>query len=275
MNVKKISTILSKPSVLAPTVFLAVGSGKTVMDYNNSTPQRKKRTLVKDTVILTGSAVGFMLARPLSQSLCRLGSLNGTILKNTEYVITQSFAAAINTLAGIAGAVGANRLAYKYILNKPSFQIKTEEQSKGPDSPIGLNNKVFSRFEYVNKPAVETANAILSLPNMNYFYAPMVALTGMSVAKTKGNNNQIKRAAKEVIANSLIPTFLVSAVSLFVHNKNNYVKYPALLSALVVGSYAGNKIAEKYEDKLDETIASVNFKGLNFKKSDNITKESN
>ncbi len=272
MNIKKISTVFTKPSVLAPTVFLAVGTGKTVLDYNNSSPQKKKRTLAKDTAILLGSAAGFMLVRPLSQAICRHGSLNGTILKNTEYVISQSVAATINTLAGIAGAVAGNRLAYRYILNKPYFSVKSEDKSKESYTAFRLNNKVFSKFDYVNKPAVETANAILSLPNMNYFYAPMVALTGMSVAKTQGNNNQIKRTAKEVIANTLIPTFLVSAVSLFVHNKKNYVKYPALLAALAAGSYGGNKIAEKYEDKLDETISSVNFKGLNFKKSDKTVK---
>lgn len=270
MNIKKISTVLTKPSVLAPTVFLAVGTGKTVLDYNEAKPQKKKRILAKDTAILIGSAAGFMLFKPLSNLICRFGNVNGNIIKNTEYVITQSIAAAINTLGGILGAVAGNALAYKYVLNRPYFAVKQDDKSESRYTPFWQNNKVFTKFDYVNKPAIETANAVLSLPNMNYFYAPMLALTGMSVAKTQGNSNQIKRTAKEVIANSLIPTFIVSAVSLFVHNKKNYIKYPSLLAALVVGSYCGNKIAEKYEDKLDETISSVNFRGLNFKKKNNI-----
>ena len=38
MNIKRIATALTRPRVLAPTVFLAVGTGKTMLDYEKAKP---------------------------------------------------------------------------------------------------------------------------------------------------------------------------------------------------------------------------------------------
>ena len=109
---------------------------------------------------------------------------------------------------------------------------------------------------------------MLSLPGMSVFTAvPMIALTGMSVAKLDGYNNKIKRTSKELIANSLIPSLLVAGVSLAVENKKNYIKYPALLAALIGGAYAGREVADLYQDKLDETIDSIDFQNIDFKRA--------
>ena len=100
--------------------------------------------------------------------------------------------------------------------------------------------------------------------------APILALTGLSVAQTEGYNNKIKRTAKELIANSLVPTVLISATSLAVENKKWYIKYPALFGGLTVGSYAGKKFSEKYHDKWDDAIDSINFENINLKQAFNF-----
>ena len=94
----------------------------------------------------------------------------------------------------------------------------------------------------------------------------MIALTGFSVADTKGYHNKLKKTTYELLANVLIPTIFVSATGLFVHDKKSLVKYPALFLALVGGSYAGEFVASSFKDKIYKTIDGMNFNFDNVKK---------
>lgn len=268
MNIKQVSKALSSPRFLAPTVFLAVSTGKTMHDYDKARPTKKKTVLVKDTAMLTGSLVGFLVTNPVANTLCKKNVFNKVVLKQTEYILKQTAGAVAVTLGGILGAIGANELAHKYILNKPYFKQKEAEDKKVIEHKVLVESNVFQNFNYVNQQFKQTAFTVLALPNMSLLTAaPMLALTGMSVAKTEGYNNKIKRTAKELIANSLVPTVLISGVSLAVDNKKWYIKYPALFVALTVGSLAGRKVAEKYHNKWDDAIDSIDFKNINFKRA--------
>lgn len=275
MNIRNVATIITKPRIITPTVFLAVGTGKTLLDYEKSKPDNKKRLLAKNTAMLCGSLAGFLAMNPVSRLICKMPSSPKTIINSTRYIATQSIAGVLNTFAGILGAVIANEFIHKLLLNKSCFSKKpiadnnlknTPEQQK--NTGLFAQSNVFKNFNYVNQPAQYTAGALLSLPTVSAFTtAPMIALTGISVANTKGYNNKIKRTAKELITNSLIPTVLVSATSLLVNKKKGYIKYPALLSALTTGSFIGNILAKRYQDKLFETIDSIDFQNINFKRT--------
>lgn len=268
MNIKQVSKALSSPRFLAPTVFLAVSTGKTMHDYDNARPSKKKTVLVKDTAMLTGSLAGFLVTNPIANALCKKNVFNKVVLKQTEYILKQTAGAVAVTLGGILGAIGANELAHKYILSKPFFKQQEIADKKALEHKVLVESNVFQNFNYVNQQFKQTAFSVLSLPNMSLLTAaPMLALTGMSVAKTEGYNNKIKRTAKELIANSLVPTVLISGVSLAVDNKKWYIKYPALFVALTVGSLAGRKVAEKYHNKWDDAIDSIDFKNINFKRA--------
>lgn len=274
MNIKHITSALTKPRILAPTVFMAVATGKTMLDYEKAKPEKKRVILAKDSSMLLGSLAGFLLINPLTRRLCKNSNINKSIVNNTRYVFAQSVSAMLNTLAGIAGAVCGNELVHKYVLNRPYFAPKTPKDVQAQalqaaaGNPLFIQSKVFKNFNYVNESAQYTAGALLSLPYVsNFTTAPLIALTGMSVANTHGYSNKVKRTAKELIANSLIPTILVSAVSLMVNNKKGFIKYPSLLGALITGSVAGNLLAKRYQDKLYETIDSIDFQNINFKRA--------
>lgn len=273
MNIRQITSALTKPRIIAPTVFMAVATGKTMLDYEKAKPEKKRRILAKDSAMLFGSLAGFMLMNPLTRRLCKNPNINKSVINSTQYILTQTVSAVLNTLAGITGAVCANELVHKYVLNRPAFtpDVKPENKTNTPASsgaPLFVQSNVFKNFNYVNQSAQYTAGALLSLPSVsNFTTAPLIALTGMSVANTNGYNNKIKRTAKELIANSLIPTVLVSTVSLMVNNKKGVIKYPALLGALATGSFAGNMLAKRYQEKLYETIDSIDFQNINFKRA--------
>lgn len=287
MNVRpqKLATILTKPRILVPTVFMAVGTGKTMLDYEKAKPEKKRRIFAKDSAMLLGSLAGFLLMKAPAKWLCgKESNIPKNILQSTSYVIKQSVAGALSTLGGIVGAVCGNEVVHKFVLDKPYFNEKPKvepqeetankktgkEDAKAKDSfdKFFAENKVFEKFNYANKHAAQTAGFFLSLPGVSNFSAPpMIALTGMSVAKMEGYNNKIKRTSKELIANCLIPSLLVSAVSLAVSKKTGYIKYPAILASLVAGSFAGTKLADLYQNKLDETIDSIDFQRITFKRN--------
>lgn len=271
MNIKQVSKAITSPRVLAPTVFLAVSTGKTLQDYEKAKPSKKKNVLVKDTAMLTGSLLGFIATNPIAKALCNKNHFNKIVLKQTEYIARQSTGAVAVTFGGILGAVLANDFAHKFILNRPYFKKQTQQEQQTEKNKILFESNVFQNFNYVNKQFKQTAFTVLSLPNMSLLTAaPILALTGLSVAQTEGYNNKIKRTAKELIANSLVPTVLISATSLAVENKKWYIKYPALFGGLTVGSYAGKKFSEKYHDKWDDAIDSINFENINLKQAFNF-----
>lgn len=197
-------------------------------------------------------------------------------LKNTEHVLKETIAGTINTFAGILGAVYTNEVMQKYVLNKPPFAVSPSTTSTGEPQKAHVN-KVQSLMHHpmlMKHPtaaaATETASVtasrifetIADLPAMRAFEKPMVALTGFSVADTKGYHNKFKKASYELLANALIPTIFVSITSLLTAKTKWFVKYPAMVASLGVGATIGTKIADKYKDAIDERIDDIDMKHI-------------
>jgi len=270
ININRFNKLINHPSLLAPTVFISIGAGKMLLDYQKSEPQKKKQVLAKDAAILTGSVLGFALMNPLTSRLCSKYLLNiqNKIVNNTEFVLKQSISAVLNTFAGVVGAVYSNALMEKYVLNKKYFCPPPINSEVNPD--VQKANNTFKKFLSISpNVATKAANRFVSnisdIPSMRVFSAPMIALTGFSVANTEGYHNKLKRTTNEIIANSLIPTAFVSIVSLFVNNKKNLIKIPSLLSALALGSFVGSLVAEKSQKLIGQKIDSIDLKYLALK----------
>ena len=313
--IKPIANIISNPRVLGPTVFVAVGTLKTVKDYKEAKVEEKKMILLKDSAILTGSIFSFAVVSKFTKYLCnqkivnsllkfissfflkskklqtvknnKIVSTTKKIVENTEYVLKEAIAGTINTFAGVLGAVYANAIVQKYVF--PKMDVKQNnnilvsdkdsanaEDTVSSESNIVLDKKqnienfvktsnVFEKFfNQDNSIAIDTfrkvAYSLPDLGNIKVLEKPMVALMGYSVAETKGYHNKFKKTSYELLANTLIPTILVSAVSLFVKDKKPLIKYSSLFSALCVGLILGQVSADKVKDKLDKTIDSIDMK---------------
>lgn len=324
---------LTRPSFLSPAVFLGIGAAKTVSDYRKAPNDEKAQTLLRDVSILAGSVSAFALISPVTNAFCNTKFFNlfldGTKLllskvfkksikpnkvmehtksfvDYTEYVVKQAIAGTLNTLAGIAGAVGADFAMEKYVLSKPPF-LKTSEKLQDDkktlvedgvvdESPVvqseessavlndvplvdggeivdvessNLKNvkekgyfsssNVFNKFDYSGKDvAKKAANRVVStvsdIPEMKMLSSPMIALTGFSVANTDGYNNKIKKTSYELLANTMIPTLFVTAVSVIVENKRALIKYPSLLTSLLVGAFCGKKVADNLQESMNKKI---------------------
>ena len=87
MNVRpqKLATILTKPRILVPTVFMAVGTGKTMLDYEKAKPEKKRRIFAKDSAMLLGSLGGFLLMKAPAKWLCgKESNIPKNILQSTS-----------------------------------------------------------------------------------------------------------------------------------------------------------------------------------------------
>lgn len=304
--------MISNPRVLGPTVFVAVGTLKTVKDYKEAKVEEKKMILLKDSAILTGSIFSFAVVSKFTKYLCnqkivnffikfissfldkskklkaiknnRIVSTTKKIAEHTEYVLKESFAVTINTFAGVVGAIYANAIMQKYVfpkmllknnnyklISEKNLDVKVQDEKRNElDEKQNIENfvkpsNVFEKFNFQNNSiAVDTFRKVAySLPDLGdikVFEKPMAALMGYSVAETKGYHNKFKKTSYELLANTLIPTILVSAVSIAVKNKKPLLKYSALFAALCLGLITGKLVADGVKDKLDKTIDSIDMK---------------
>lgn len=267
MNIKlsHISKYITHPAVLAPTVYIGIGASKMLLDYQKAEPHEKRKTLVKDVAILAGSVLGFALMSPITSLFSKKELFSNKLIKDTSYVIKQSLAATLNTLAGVTGAVYANELMKKFVLNKSYFCPPPVWNEDNPETQKAKN--IFKSFSSITQhSATKTANRVVTnlsdIPSMSVLSAPMIALTGFSVANTEGSHNKLKKTTKEILANTLIPTIFVSITSLFVGNKKNIIKIPAIIGALILGSHIGMVTAEKTQHAVGKKIDSMNLKYL-------------
>ena len=271
MNIKSITNTITKPNVLAPAAFLSIGTGKVYYDYKKEQPTSKKRVLIKDSAIIAGSILGFLLVNPLTKFICKNYTIQNKVMKASEYILAQAFAGTINTFAAIAGAIYSNELVHKYFLDNPKYpNLNTKNVSADKSAGIIQQSSVFKNFNYVNTQfASTTANAMLStalyVPAMKVFNTPIMALSGFSVANTKGYHNKLKKTTYELLANTMIPSLIISGVSLFVDKKKPVVKYPALFASICAGSYAGVNVANQFKQQLDEKIDGLNLNYLKIK----------
>lgn len=270
MNIKPnyIHKFITHPAVLAPTVYVGIGASKMFLDYQKAKPHEKKKTLARDAAILAGSVIGFALMNPLTSLFSKKELFSNKIIKDTTYVIKQTLAATLNTFAGITGAVYANELMKKYILNKSYFcppPVWNEDNIETQKA-----KSIFKNFSTITQhSATQTANRVVTnlsdIPSMSVLSAPMIALTGFSVANTEGYHNKLKKTTKEILANTLIPTIFVSITSLFVGNKKNIIKIPSIITALILGSHVGMITAEKTQSAVGKKIDSMNLEYITLK----------
>lgn len=269
-NLSRINKLITHPSILAPTVFIGIGASKTFWDYQKAPAFEKKQVFAKDVAILAGSVLGFAFMNPLTSKLCKTHfvPLSNKFLHHFEYVMKQSTSAVLNTFMGVMGAVSANALMQKYVLNKRFFcppPVNIEDNTDFKKANNTFKNFITITPNVATKAANRMLTNISDIPSMKVFSAPMIALTGFSVANTDGLRNKLKRTTNEILANSLIPTVFVSVTSLLVGNKKNIIKIPALVASLGLGSFTGMFVADRSQKTIESKIDSINFKKLPLK----------
>lgn len=198
-----------------------------------------------------------------------------TSLETTETIFKDCIAGVLNTFFGFLGAIYSSALMKKYVLNKPFFNpepTSPKEENKTADQSryngYFQNSQVFQNFN-MNSDTAKTVKhittTVLGMPQVKIFDTPLMAVSGISIAETKGYHNKFKKTTYSLLAYTLVPTFFYSLMTAFVKNAKPIIKYPLLIASLIGGTYAGKAIGDKYKDKIDKEIDKIDMRYIAIK----------
>lgn len=240
----KINSYLDKflnSSLLSSSIFIASGIHKTYKDYKTAEPGYKDRFLVKDCVVLSGTALG-MLAHQ---------KINGKIVR--KYGLDKKLPAYLNDFlkgftlfaSGILGALGMDFLLSKSGFEQPEGKVQSSKNKveKYIDSNImripdkDIKNAVYSR--------------VTDMPQMSIFTSSLIGAYAIDLSKDREFNSRLKHTTICLINNSLIPLLLLTTSSTLTKSLKAIYRIPIVFSSLVGGTVMINKATEKYIKNLD------------------------
>lgn len=185
-------------------------------------------------------------------------------LNSIERAVKDCIGSSFVTLAAFGGGLASNAVLTKFIFQKhkniePSEKATiTTEKIKQEDE---IEQKRIARYmKYVDeKIAKDSANNAFSaiikdIPTLKMLDKPLVALAGFDIIKEKTFEDRFKRTTHELIANTLIPTFVISITSVLTERMQNFIRVPLLFLGAVGGAYAGKNIGEKVKNKFPEHL---------------------
>lgn len=260
MKVNKALDKFVNSSMLSASIFVGSGAYKTYKDYKNSDEKYKNKFLLKDTVVLSGAALGMLANRSASREIERhkyfkkaAKSLTKYLINHkkltkpflyTEKIVKDLMSNFLMFSSGILGALGADYLLSKTGFEQPENNIQIEEQ-----------NKIVRYFDETLTKNVNTEikeavySRITDMPQMNVFTTSLIGSQAIDLSKDREFDKRLKNTTKCLINNSLMPLFFLSTSSaLTKHMKAGY-RIPIIFSTLVGGTMLTNKIVEKMNDK--------------------------
>ena len=268
-------------------VFGVTGVSKLASDYKNAPENKKDFVLLRDSLILGGTALGvgaYSLARngvmknkQLQNKAKTLRQIlfkpfkNKKIEKPAKYIgmhakniITNCADNALMLGCGILGAIGADYgIRYSHLgKNK-----KLKKLSRSGEDKIGsfynyetriLDNLKNSRFNNDLENAVGSEiksniySRVTDLPAMKMFSKTMVGMQGFEVIEEKTFRKRMKHATSCLVTNSLIPLFFLSTATSLTKKMNLVLRAPIIFASLVGGTMYTNKAIKNYEKHHEE-----------------------
>ena len=185
-------------------------------------------------------------------------------LNSIERAIKDCATASLITLAAFGGGLASNSLLTKFIFKKhknidktEKAEITTEEIQQESENE---KKRIARYMKYVDGTiAKDSANNAFSaiikdIPTLKMLDKPLVALAGFDIIKEKTFEDRFKRTTHELIANTLIPTFIISIASVTTQTMKNFIRVPILFLTAFGGAYAGKHIGEKVKNKFPEHL---------------------
>lgn len=203
-------------------------------------------------------------AKFLYKPVSATGSAVKYSLNSIERAIKDCIGAAFLTLSAFGGALGANALLTKIIFKKrknpEQKPEKTISQEEFKENTKKEEKRIARYMKFVDdKIAKDSANNAFSaiikdIPALKMLDKPLVALAGFDIIKEKTFEDRFKRTTNELIANTLIPTFIISIATAITQNMHNFIRFPLVVLSAVGGAYAGKQAGEKVKNKFPEHL---------------------
>ena len=92
------------------------------------------------------------------------------------------------------------------------------------------------------------------LEDIKMLQYPLTALDALEIYSAKNADERARMTAYELIANTMMPTIFVSVGNSLTKNFTKFQKIPVVASFLVLGLYAGHKLAVLFNNRVTPNI---------------------
>ena len=107
-----------------------------------------------------------------------------------------------------------------------------------------------SAYDRTDLPRIRSGD----LPKTNIGKLFYLSGWGFDIIKEKTFEDKFKKTTHELIANTLIPTFIISAVTAITQNMHNVIRIPLIILSAVGGAFAGKHVGEQVNDRFPEHL---------------------
>ena len=264
---KTFDKIINSP-YLSASIFLASGGYKIYDDYRIADEKYKKKFLIKDSVVLSGSALGMLAERGLTKKISKSKWYHKTIHKASENIlhisniknvqtsldytkaIVKNFLSNFTLFAsGILGALGMD-----YLLSKTGFEQpkRTSRNHVREKSKIGkyIDNNISRIMDKDTKE--EMYSRVTDMPQMKMFTTGLIGTQAIELAKDKEFDKRLNHTTKCMINDSMLQLFFLSTSGTLTRNMRSIYRVPIIFTSLVGGTMLAKKFLNKYIEKLSD-----------------------
>ncbi len=248
-------------STLSAGVFIASGCYKTYKDYKTATPKYKDKFLVKDSLILSGAALGMFAHQAVSNKITRTRLYNKIIdniskkfnesgikrgiktsLQYTKDIIKDLASGFMSTAAGIIGALSAD-----YLLSKTNFEQPDNSESieleKSKVSEYIENN--LSKFTDENTRNI-LYTSVSDLPKIKILSSGMIGADAIEIAQNNKLEKKLEHTTRYLVNDTLVPLIFLSASSALTKRMKAKYRIPVIFLSLFCGTLATQKILDRF-----------------------------
>ncbi len=264
---KTFNKIINSP-YLSASFFLASGGYKIYEDYTGADKKYKKKFLIKDTVALTGAALGMLAERSATKKFVKSKFYEKTLHNLSEKIVflhkTKNAQTSVNytkaiiknvsssfTLfaSGILGALGMDYLLSKTGFEQPTIETRNHEREMNKVSQY-IDNNISKIIDENTKE--EMYSRVTDMPQMRIFTTGLIGAQALDLAKDKEFDKRLQHTTKCMINDSLVPLFFLSTSSTLTKKMRSIYRVPIIFTSLVGGTMITKKIINRFGNKADD-----------------------
>ena len=251
-------------SFLATSLFITSGCHKTYKDYKNAPKEYKDDFLVKDSLILSGAALGMLTYQVCSNKIAKSqksvqlfektlkrldnSALNEKLKSSIQYttdIIKDLTSGVMSSASGIIAALGLDYLYTK--CNPEELEYKPRIESKNRMTKFVDKNlsKVADK---------DTRNALYtSVSDMPVISSGMLGANAIEIARDREFHKRLQHTTGYLINDTLVPLIFLSVSGALTRSMRPIYRIPTVFISLFAGTLGLRKCMDKALD-INKTI---------------------
>lgn len=244
-------------SFLATSLFITSGCHKTYKDYKNAPKEYKDDFLVKDSLVLSGAALGMLAYQGCANKILKSGryvqimektlkvieesTLNEKLKTSIQYttdIIKDLTAGVMSSACGIAAALGIDYLYTKCNSEELEYKPKAETENRMTRFVDKSLSKVTDK---------DTRNALYaSVSDLPVISSGMLGANAIEIARDREFHKRLKHTTGYLINDTLVPLIFLSVSSALTRNMRPIYRIPTIFMSLFTGTLGLRKCMDKY-----------------------------